>query len=312
MTASGESLSTTGAARRRGRVAWGWVCVVGRFVWRHPLLFLGCLVIVLAAVGAAAAGQIAPHDPFSENFLALDAWPGNGYPLGTDDLGRDVLARLLFGLRVSLMVGVLVETSNVLLGVILGTLSGFAGGWIDGLVQRLGDIFFAFPGILLAVLVNALFGSAFNTVLPAGAGRLALISFSFVLVGWPFMARFVRGQVLSLREREFVEAARALGASTPHILLRHILPNIANLILVWVTLDIAGVITGEATLSLLGLGIQPPYPSIGGMINEAVPQIDTNWGEVFWPSLALGLLVLAFTVIGDALQEMFDPRLRRG
>jgi ABC-type dipeptide/oligopeptide/nickel transport system permease subunit len=218
-------------------------------------------------------------------------------------------------------VALVVETINVLLGISLGIVAGYVGGLVDGVVSRLADVFFAFPGILLAVLVNALFGDAFNTppppldrLLPAGAGRLSLIAVSIALVSWPYMARFVRSQVLSLRERDFVEAAKAVGTSDARIIRRHVLPNVANLILVWITLDIASVVIYEATLSLLGLGIQPPSPSIGGMINDASAQgvIQTNPHEVFWPSLVLAALVLSFTFLGEGLRDVLDPRAQSG
>jgi peptide/nickel transport system permease protein len=223
-------------------------------------------------------------------------------------------------LRVSLTVALVVESLNVLLGTTLGIISGYFGGVVDGLISRVADIFFAFPGILLAVLVNALFGDAFNTppapldrLLPAGSGRLALIAASIALVSWPYMARFVRSQVLSLREREFIDSARAMGAGTTGIIWRHVLPNVSNLILVWITLDIASVVIYEATLSLLGLGIQPPNPSIGAMINDASAQgtIQTNPFEVLWPSVVLGALVLSFTFLGEGLRDVLDPRSQR-
>jgi ABC-type dipeptide/oligopeptide/nickel transport system permease subunit len=148
--------------------------------------------------------------------------------------------------------------------------------------------------------------------LPPGSGRLLLIAVSIALVSWPYMARFVRSQVLSLREREFIESARAAGAGPWWIIWRHVMPNITNLVLVWITLDIASVVIAEATLSLLGLGIQPPYPSIGGMINDASAQgtIQTNPNEVLWPSVALGALVLSFTFLGEGLRDVLDPRSR--
>ena len=291
--------------------------------WRrllHKRLAMASLsVILLLLMAAAFAGQLAPHDPQFIDYDRIDNYPdlAHRYFFGNDSTGRDVFARILYGLRVSLTVAVVVETINVLLGTSLGVIAGYFGGAVDGLISRIADIFFAFPGILLAVLINALFGDAFNTppppldhLLPTGSGRLALIAVSIALVSWPYMARFVRSQVLSLREREFVESARAVGAGEARIIWRHIMPNVNNLILVWITLDIATVVIYEATLSLLGLGIQQPYPSIGGMINDASAQgtIQTNPFEVLWPSLVLGLLVLAFTFLGEGLRDVLDPR----
>jgi peptide/nickel transport system permease protein len=294
-----------------------------RRLLRKRLAAASLAIIVLLVFAAVFAGWLAPHDPLSIDYNRIDGFPdpAHGYLLGNDSTGRDLLARILYGLRVSLTVALVVETCNVLLGTSLGVVAGFFGGLVDGIISRGADIFFAFPGILLAVLVNALFGESFNTppppfdrLLPPGSGRLILIAVSISLVSWPYMSRFVRSQVLSLREREFVEGARAAGAGQWWIVWRHIMPNISNLILVWITLDIASVVISESTLSLLGLGIQPPYPSIGGMINDASAQgtIQTNPNEVLWPSLTLAALVLAFTFLGEGLRDVLDPRSRAG
>lgn len=291
--------------------------------WRrllHKKLAVASLMVVLALVTAALfAGQLAPHDPQYINYDRIDGFPDRAarYFFGSDSTGRDVFARILYGLRVSLTVALVVETVNILLGASLGIVAGYFGGRLDALLSRVADVFFAFPGILLAVLVNALFGDAFNTppapfdrILPAGSGRLMLIAISISLVSWPYMMRLVRSQVLSLREREFIESARAIGAGHLEVIRYHILPNVSNLILVWLTLDIASVVIYEATLSLLGLGIQEPYPSIGGMINAASAQgtIQTNANEVLWPSVVLAALVLSFTFLGEGLRDVFDPR----
>ncbi len=290
-----------------------------RRLFHKRLATASLLIIVLLALGAVFAPYLAPHDPQAIDYNRIDGLPdpAHGYLFGSDSTGRDVLSRILYGLRVSLTVALVVEAINVALGTTLGIIAGYVGGRIDGLISRLADIFFAFPGILLAVLVNALFGDAFNTppppldrLLPPGSGRLSLIAISIALVSWPYMARFVRSQVLSLRERDFIEAAHAVGTSHLRIIRRHILPNVANLIIVWITLDIASVVISEATLSLLGLGIQPPNPSIGGMINDASAQgvIQTNPNEVLWPSMVLAALVLSFTFLGEGLRDVLDPR----
>lgn len=292
-----------------------------RRLLRKRLAMISLTLILLLVMAALFAGYLAPHDPFAIDYDRIDGSPdaAHHYFFGNDSTGRDVLARILYGLRVSLIVALVVEGLNVLLGSCLGIISGYFGGAVDSVISRVADIFFAFPGILLAVLVNALFGDAFNTppapldrLLPAGSGRLALIAASIALVSWPYMARFVRSQVLSLREREFIDSARAVGAGHLAIIWRHVLPNVANLILVWITLDIASVVIYEATLSLLGLGIQPPNPSIGAMINDASAQgvIQTNPFEVLWPSVILGVLVLSFTFLGEGLRDVLDPRSR--
>jgi len=195
---------------------------------------------------------------------------------------------------------------NITLGVSLGLLAGYWGGLLDVLVTRLADILFAFPGLLLAILIAAAFGAAVSDRF-GGIGRLLLVAGSISLVSWSLMARYVRGQTLVLREQEFVVAARSLGASHFRIITRHILPNLAGLVIVSSTLDVANVVVNEAVLSLLGLGIQPPDPSIGKMIFEAIPFLEATPLQVFWPSLMLMLIVLIVSFLGDGLRDALDP-----
>ena len=260
-------------------------------------------VILAALMLLAVLGPLLYQtDPVKQDVDNLRAFPSSQHLLGTDDLGRDTLARLMIGLRVSLLVAVAVETFNVVVGAGLGLLAGYFGGWIDFVVARVADMLFAFPGLLLAILISAVFGAAVGGW-GNGIGRLLLVSGSLALVGWPLMARYVRGQTLALRERPFVESTRALGASQRDVLLRHILPNLANLIIVSATLDVAGVIVGEATLGLLGLSAQPPQTSLGKMIVEGFSYITLNWTQVVWPSLVLSMLVLGVSFLGDGLRE---------
>ncbi|HEU4322382.1 MAG TPA: ABC transporter permease [Roseiflexaceae bacterium] len=260
-------------------------------------------LIVLAALIGPLLYQI---DPTKADFATLNAPPSLAHPLGTDRLGHDTLARLLYGLRISLAVALVVELLNILLGATLGLLAGYFGGWVDTLIARLADMLFAFPGLLLAILVAAVFGE-WVTQHYGSAARLLLVVASLSLVGWPLMARYVRGQTLSLRERDFVLAARAIGQSEWGILRRHILPNVVGLVVTAATLDVAGVIVGEATLSLLGLGIQSPDTSLGKMIVEGAPLLSQNPLLVLAPSAALTALVLASSFLGDALRDAFDP-----
>jgi oligopeptide transport system permease protein len=268
-----------------------------------------CLLMVAAVAGPMLYGQSATQaDIFS---LTPDAWPGTaGHLLGTDKDGIDILARLLAGLRVSIGVAVCVELLNVLLGVPIGLAAGYYGGAVDFALSRVADALFAFPGLLLAILVAGVFGPGIGEA-GGGLGRLALVSGSLALVSWPLMARYVRAEVLSLRERDYVEAARAAGASTTRILLAHIAPNVFGLILTVTTLDMASQVVNEATLSLLGLGVQPPSASIGLMISNAIGVLNVNWTESLFPGLALTLLVLSFSFVGDGLREAFDPRQTR-
>jgi peptide/nickel transport system permease protein len=264
------------------------------------------LLILLAIFGPI----LYPVDPNHQNYDAINAWPSRAHPLGTDSLGRDTLARLLWGLRVSLLVAFYVEAINIVLGAGFGLLAGYLGGWVDQLISRLADMLFAFPGLLLAILVAAVFGQAVTERF-GGIGRLLLVAGSLALVSWPLMARYVRGQTLSLRERDFVEAARSIGATNRRIIMVQILPNVAGLIIVSATLDVAAVIVNEAVLSLLGLGIQPPDPSVGQMIRQAIDYMEVNWSQVFFPSLILTLMVLTFSFVGDGLRDAFDPQSRR-
>lgn len=280
----------------------------GRFR-RHPAGMISLALLVFIVL-AATVGPLLYHvDPTAPDFAHINAPPSAAHPLGADRLGHDTLARLLAGLRVSLLVAVIVEAITMLLGAMLGLLAGYFGGWMDMLIARLADMLFAFPGLLLAILVAAVFGQWVTEQYGATA-RLLLVVVSLSLVGWPLMARYVRGQTLSLRERDFVLAAHAIGQSEGGILRHHILPNVVGLVITASTLDVVNVIVGEATLSLLGLGIQSPNTSIGKMIVEAVPLLAQNPFLVFVPAAALTLLVLLFSFLGDALRDVFDPANR--
>ncbi|MBW4438651.1 MAG: ABC transporter permease [Pleurocapsa minor GSE-CHR-MK-17-07R] len=268
-------------------------------------LLVFALIVLLAAFGPVVYTQSATRP----DYAAINAIPSAEHILGTDNLGRDTLARLLSGLRVSLIVALYVETLNILLGATLGLLAGYYGGILDVLVTRVADILFAFPGLLLAILVTAIFGSSVTEQF-GGIGRLMLVAGSLSLVSWPLMARLVRSQVLVLREQEFVTAARSLGATHQRMILRHIIPNVGGIIIVASTLDVASVVVNEAVLSLLGLGIQPPDPSIGKMITDAIPYLETNAWQVFFPSAALMLIVLTVSFLGDGLREASDPQAR--
>ena len=292
------------------RVAGPWPRFWRRF--RLNRVAVVSLIVVVLIVLAAVFGPLIYAQSASAFDLLnpqLDGYPSPGHPLGTDHLGRDTLARLLEGLRVSLATVVLVETINVGLGMLVGLLAGYYGGWIDGALSRLADVLFAFPGLLLAILVAGVFGPSVGQVY-GGLGRLGLVAASLALVSWPLMARYVRAEALSLRSREFVEAARALGVSNGSIIRRHIVGNVAGLVLTAATLDMASVVVNEAVLSLLGLGVQPPGSSIGLMINAAIDVVDQNWTEAVFPGAVLTLLVLAFSFLGDGLRDAIDVRSR--
>lgn len=276
---------------------------------RNPVGMFSLVVVVLLTLAALIGPELYPISSTKTDFGHINNLPSLLHPLGTDRLGHDTLARLLAGLRVSLLVALFVETLNIFLGVTLGLVAGYFGGWVDTLIARLADMLFAFPGLLLAILVAAIFGQ-WITETYGDTARLLLVAGSLALVGWPLMARFVRGQVLSLRERDFVLAARAIGQRERGILWNQMLPNVAGLVITAATLDVVNVVVGEATLSLLGLGIQSPQTSIGKMIVEATPYLAQNGFLVLVPALTLVVIVLSFSFLGDALRDAFDPRGR--
>jgi ABC-type dipeptide/oligopeptide/nickel transport system permease subunit len=282
----------------------------GAFVLLALLLALaGPLIYQNLPVAGQAQGQQRARDGVYQNYDAINAGPSAVHWLGADYLGRDTLTRLLVAVRVSLLVAFVVETLNIVLGGVLGLLAGYFGGWIDMLISRLADMFFAFPGLLLAILVSAVFGSVAREYY-GGMGRLLLVAGALSLVSWPLMARLVRSETLSIKARDFVTASRSLGASNFQIIFKHLLPNVAWLISIAATLDVASVIVNEATLSLLGLGIEEPGASLGLMIFRAAGKLERFPLQVFIPAAAITALVLAFSFLGDGLRDAFDPRSR--
>lgn len=265
------------------------------------LLQLGVALVVAVVLAALLAPWLSPHDPLTGDLRgAYLLKPGGSYPLGTDSQGRDVLTRVLFGARISLAVGLVSQTVAALLGVTLGLVAGWYGRWVDALVMRLADITLAFPTLLLLIAV-------------AAAVRPSLLVIFVVIgaVGWAGMARLVRGQVLSLREGEFVLASRALGAPDRRILLRHLLPNVRAQVIIAASLGMAAAIMAEAALSFVGLGTQPPTPSWGSMVADGRDLLRTAPWVSFAPGVAIGLAVLGFNLVGDGLREAYDPRLTR-
>ncbi len=255
------------------------------------------------------------HNPFHQELDHQDEFASGMYWLGTDSVGRDLLARLMQGLLISISVAVLVEIVDVTLGITIGVLAGYFGGWIDQLLARFTDIMFAFPGLLFVILLTGIFGTLADTTLgnipiigPNGNARLLLVSLALAFTAWPLMARYVRGQTLQLKEQQFVEAARTSGASNAKIILRHIVPNLFSIVIIASTLNIANTIVGEAGISLLGLGVQSPGSSLGLMISDGTAQIDTHPWEVLLPSIVLAIIVLCFSFLGDGLRDAFDPR----
>ena len=312
----GQSLSPMQASLRR----------LGRD--RRAMLFMAVvlIIIVVSYVGPLVYTRVGPtiqggatgldtltplqyHNYTSNDLSRTDATSSFLHPFGTDALGRDILARMMAGVNVSIEVALLVEIMDIGLGVSIGTLAGYYGGWLATFLDRFTDVMFAFPGLLFAILAAATLGVAFEDKfgLP---GRLILVSLALGISVWPFMARLVRGQTLQLREQQFIEAARTVGSSNMGIILQHIVPNLVNVVIVAATLDVVNTIVSEAVISLLGLGVQTPGSSLGLMINDAVSQIALNPWEVIWPTLVLTILVLAFSFMGDGVQDAFNPRTK--
>jgi peptide/nickel transport system permease protein len=269
-----------------------------------PLVVCSWLMLVGLIVTALLSPYVAPHSPIRERLidrLLPPAWAEEGdwrYLLGTDHLGRDLVSRIIYGSRVSLVVGFAAVFIGGALGVVLGVAAGFLGGRTDELIMAVADMQLAFPNILLAIAIIAVLGPSFtNLVIVIG------------LSGWVTYARIARGQVLSVREKEFVEAIRAQGGSRWRIVWRHILPNILSPLIVVATLDLARTIILESTLSFLGLGIQPPTPSWGGMLSDGREYLLSAWWIATFPGVALMLTALSFNRLGDWLRDAIDPRL---
>lgn len=259
-------------------------------------LYLGIAVLLLFAAAALLAPVIVPHETTRQNLANDLVAYSSAHPLGTDKLGRDILSRLIYGARISLAVGLATVALSLAIGLVVGSLSGYCGGWVDQLLMRLVDILMAFPGILLAI--------AFTAVLGPGLDHVIL---ALCLIGWTGYARLVRGEILSLREREFIQAARALGCKASRTILRHLLPNLLPPLVIQATFGMAAAIIAEGSLSFLGLGVEPPTPSWGAMLNEGRQFLLVAPHLTTYPGLAIMLTVCALNLVGDALQEKLHP-----
>ncbi len=267
---------------------------------RNPLATIGLFLVCVFVVCALFAPWLAPMDPANINLPARLQPPSAAHWFGTDELGRDIFSRVIFGARISMLVGVSVVGGSLLLGTIVGSLAGYYGGRLDRLVNIVVmNAFLSFPGILLAIAFVAFLGPGlFNLI------------FALVIGGWVGYARLVRAQVLAAREREYVEAVRALGASDMRIIARHILPNIMQPVIVQAAIGMAGAVLAEATMSFLGLGVPPPTASWGSMLNDGRSHLFDAPHLVLFPAAAVMLAVLSFNFIGDALRDYLDPRSR--
>ncbi|HKV06478.1 MAG TPA: ABC transporter permease [Candidatus Acidoferrales bacterium] len=260
----------------------------------------GFVLTLILVILALAAPWLAPADPAVQNLPARLAPPSAAHWMGTDELGRDILSRTLYGARVSMFVGISVVLGAGIVGLAIGALAGYCGGWFDGLVNIvLINAFLSFPGILLAIALAAFLGPGIGKVI-----------FALIVTGWAGYARLARAQILQAKEMEYVLAARSLGASPARILLRHLLPNILQPVLVQATIGMAGAILAESTLSFLGVGVLAPMASWGAMLNDARSHLFDAPHMAVFPALAIMAAVLAFNLLGDALRDWMDPRMR--
>ncbi len=276
----------------------------GRFM-TEPSAVFGAVVVGILILAAIFAPLIAPHDPGTTDLRMRNTppfWASTGstdHILGTDPVGRDLLSRIIYGARISLFVGITVTVLASIIGIILGLLAGYYGGWIDEVVMRIADLFLAFPFILLAITIISVLG--------AGLTNLIIV---LVITGWVQYARLVRGQVLTLKDVQYVDAARVAGGQDQRIIFRHILPNLIAPVIVLATLQMAFVLLTEAALSFLGLGVDPSIPTWGSMINDGRLYIYNAWWVITFPGIAIMLAVLGINMLGDWLRDVLDPTLR--
>lgn len=276
-----------------------WLDALKRMV-RNRAAVAAALFLLLLTLVAVFAEVIAPYDPLTPDFARIRQPPTPEHILGTDEVGRDILSRIIYGARISLYVGLVVQTASTVIGITLGLIAGYYGGLVDILIMRAVDIMYAFPNFLFAVFMVSLLTPDTHSVI-----------LTLTLVGWPFSARLVRGQVLSVKKQEYVLAARALGLRDWHIIVRHVFPNTLTPIIIQYTLGIATVIMAEAGLSFLGIGIRPPTPTWGGMITKGREFFRSTPHLAIYPSIVLGLTMLAFNFLGDGLRDALDPRMKR-
>ncbi len=288
-------LPTVLTARPRPRAG------VGHRLLRDRAAIVGLILVAGAVLAAVAAPILTPHDPIAINPAVVLQGPSRLHPLGTDNLGRDVLSRLLHGARPSLGTAATASLLILAIGVTGGTISGYVGGRVDEVLMRIVDVLLAFPSLILALAIAGMLGPG-----------LVHVMIGMAAVWWVGYARIVRGLVLSVRERQFVEAAQAVGASHARIVWRHALPNVMAPVIVLVTLDMGGLILAISGLNFLGLGVQPPWPEWGAMLNEGRPFLFSTPRLMIYPGLAISLVVIGFNMLGDALRDVLDPRLRGG
>ncbi len=274
--------------------------LMARQFGKERTAIVGVAIIVIFGLMAVFAPVVAPYEPLQQDISASLAPPSAEHYFGADKLGRDIFSRMVFGARISLATGLGVVLLASVVGTLVGMVAGYAGGWWDEAIMRVTDIFFAFPSLILAMAIAGALGPKLQNALIAVAA-----------VSWPVYARLVRGQVLILRERDFVQAARAIGTGHRMILARHLFPNTLSPLLVQASFDMGTTILAVAGLSFIGFGAQPPTPEWGVMISEGRNYITTHWWLTFFPAIAMLCAVAGFNLVGDGLRDVLDPRLRR-
>lgn len=309
--------STPGASRLEELVAFsgGEVYTKQRSLWsdaarrlsHNRLAVAGLCVIVMLAAMAVAAPLIAPYGTSEQNYSAIMVSPSREHLMGTDSLGRDTFSRLVYGARISLAVGIFTQAIVLLIGAAIGGIAALGGRLLDNLMMRFTDIVYAFPDLLLIILLSQVFR---NAPFAKAAGGIFVIFFAVAVASWVGLARLIRGQMLSLKQREFVTAARALGAPESRIVFRHLLPNTLSPVIVALSFGIPAAIFAEAALSYIGVGIKPPTPSWGVMINQGYSTILATPWPILFPAIAIALTMLSFTFLGDGLRDALDPRTR--
>lgn len=274
--------------------------MIWRALRRSPLALAGLILVALFAGVAVGAPWVALQDPLAQDLRHRLSDPTEPHPFGTDSLGRDVYSRVIYGTRISVVSGVAVVSAATAFGIAAGTTAGWIGGWWDEVLMRLTDMFLAFPSLILAMAISAILRPSLTNALLAIA-----------ITSWPAYGRLMRAQVLTLRLRDYVEAARAQGATDAAIIIRHLVPNAIAPLLVQATLDVGGIILTSAGLSFVGFGAQPPTPEWGLMVSEGRRFLMDQWWVATFPALAILLLVLGFNLLGDGIRDILDPRLRR-
>lgn len=272
-----------------------------RFLIRNRLNLFGTIIVVLFFILAIFGSALAPHSAYQQDIQNAKLLPPSSeHWMGTDELGRDVMSRIMVGARYSLQVAAVVLTFSVIFGTLVGAVAGFFGGLVDEILMRFTDMFLAFPALVLAIAIAATLGRSLTNTMIALA-----------TVFWPWYARLVRGQVLAVRERDFVDAGRSLGLTNTRLMFRHILPNCISVVIIQMTLDVGYAVLATSSLSFIGLGAQPPTPEWGTMMAAARNYFRDAWWYTTFPGIALTLTVLAFNLLGDGLQDALDPRSSR-